>query len=44
MKSSVPVSLQIENLRGTEANAGAAAGIKLPDRARKGDSVFVVTA
>ena len=37
-------SMQIDNANVTEANAGAAVGIKLPDRARKGDAVFIVTA
>jgi hypothetical protein len=37
-------SMQIDNLNVTEANAGVAVGIKLPDRARKGDIVFIVTA
>jgi selenocysteine-specific translation elongation factor len=37
-------SMQIDNANVTTANAGAAVGIKLPDRARKGDAVFIVTA
>ena len=37
-------SMQIDNANVTEANTGAAVGIKLPDRARKGDAVFIVTA
>jgi hypothetical protein len=37
-------SMQIDNANVTAANAGAAVGIKLPDRARKGDAVFIVTA
>jgi hypothetical protein len=37
-------SMQIDNAKVTEANAGTAVGIKLPDRARKGDAVFIVTA
>ena len=37
-------SMQIDNVNVTDANAGAAVGIKLPDRARKGDAVFIVTA
>jgi len=37
-------SMQIDNANVTAANAGAAVGIKLPDRARKGDPVFIVTA
>ena len=44
MKSSVPVNLQIENLTGTEANMVTVLGIKLPDRAWKGDNVFILTA
>jgi selenocysteine-specific translation elongation factor len=37
-------SMQINNANVTEANAGTAVGIKLPDRSRKGDAVFIVTA
>ena len=37
-------SMQINNVNVTEAKAGDAVGIKLTDRARKGDTVFVVTA
>jgi hypothetical protein len=37
-------SMQINNVNVTAANAGTAVGIKLPDRARKGDAVFIVTA
>jgi selenocysteine-specific translation elongation factor len=37
-------SMQINNINVTEAKAGDAVGIKLTDRARKGDTVFVVTA
>jgi translation initiation factor IF-2 len=37
-------SMQIDNINVTEAKAGDAVGIKVPERARKGDSVFVVTA
>ena len=37
-------SMQIDNANVTEANTGTAVGIKLPDRARKGDAVFIVTA
>ena len=36
-------SMQIDNANVAQANAGAAVGIKLPDRARKGDTVFIVT-
>ncbi|MFY9814028.1 MAG: translation elongation factor-like protein [Dehalococcoidales bacterium] len=37
-------SMQIDNANVTEAHTGTAVGIKLPDRARKGDAVFIVTA
>ncbi len=37
-------SMQIDNVNVTEAKQGDAIGIKIPDRARKGDSVFIVTA
>jgi len=37
-------SMQIDHANVSAANAGAAVGIKLPDRARKGDAVFIVTA
>jgi putative protease len=36
-------SMQIDNVNVTEAKAGDAIGIKLTGRARKGDTVFVVT-
>ena len=36
-------SMQINNVNVTEAKTGDAVGIKLIDRARKGDSVFIVT-
>ena len=36
-------SMQVDNANVSEANAGAAVGIKLPARARKGDTVFIVT-
>ncbi len=36
-------SMQINNVMVKEAKAGDAAGIKLPDRARKGDKVYRVT-
>ena len=36
-------SMQIDNVNVTEAKPGDAIGIKIPDRARKGDSVFIVT-
>ena len=36
-------SMQINNVNVTEAKTGDAVGIKLPDRARKGDTVFIVT-
>jgi len=37
-------SMQIDNINVTEAKTGDAVGIKLTDRARKGESVFIVTA
>jgi selenocysteine-specific translation elongation factor len=37
-------SMQIDNANVSEARTGDAVGIKLTDRARKGDTVFVVTA
>ena len=37
-------SMQIDNVNITEAKTGDAVGIKLTDRARKGDTVFIVTA
>ena len=37
-------SMQIDNVNVTEAKTGDAVGIKLTDRARKGDSIFIVTA
>ena len=37
-------SMQIDNVNVTEAKTGNAVGIKLADRARKGDTVFIVTA
>jgi putative protease len=37
-------SMQIDNANVTEAKTGDGIGIKIPDRARKGDSVFLVTA
>ena len=37
-------SMQIDNINVTEAKTGDAVGIKLADRARKGDTVFIVTA
>jgi putative protease len=36
-------SMQIHNETVTEAKAGDAVGIKVPDRVRRGDSVYVVT-
>ena len=36
-------SMQIDNVNVTEAKPGDAIGIKIPDRARKGDSVFIIT-
>jgi putative protease len=37
-------SMQIDNANVTEAKPGDAIGFKTPDRARKGDRVFIVTA
>ena len=37
-------SMQIDNVNVTEAKTGDAVGIKLADRARKGATVFIVTA
>jgi selenocysteine-specific translation elongation factor len=37
-------SMQINNANVIEAKMGDAVGIKLPDRARKGDTVLIVTA
>ena len=37
-------SMQIDNVNVTEAKTGEAVGIKLPERVRKGDAVFIVTA
>ncbi len=36
-------SMQIDNVNVTEAKAGDAVGIKLTDRARRGDTVYKVT-
>jgi len=36
-------SMQIENVNVQEAKAGASVGIKVPDRARRGDNVYKVT-
>ncbi len=36
-------SMQINNVTVTEAKAGDSVGIKLPDRARRGDAVSKVT-
>jgi selenocysteine-specific translation elongation factor len=36
-------SMQINNVNVTEAKAGESVGIKLPDRARRGDAVYKVT-
>ena len=36
-------SMQINNVDVTEANAGDAVGIKISDRARRGDKVYKVT-
>jgi translation initiation factor IF-2 len=37
-------SIQVDNKNVAAAQAGDAVGIKLPDRARKGDTVFIITA
>jgi translation initiation factor IF-2 len=37
-------SMQIDNASVNEARMGDAVGIKLPDRARKGDTVYIITA
>lgn len=37
-------SMQINNVNVQEAKAGDSVGVKLPDRARKGDVVYRVTA
>jgi len=37
-------SMQINNINVTEAKAGDAVGIKLTDRARKGDTIYKITA
>ncbi len=39
----VVTSMQINNVNVNEAKAGDSVGIKLPDRARRGDAVFKVT-
>ena len=36
-------SMQINNVNVTEANAGDSVGIKVPDRVRRGDTVYKVT-
>ena len=36
-------SMQIDNVEVTQANAGDAIGIKVSDRARRGDTVYKVT-
>jgi selenocysteine-specific translation elongation factor len=36
-------SMQINNVNVTEAKAGDSVGIKVPDRCRRGDTVFKVT-
>ncbi len=37
-------SMQVDNTTVSEARAGDAVGIKVPDRVRKGDTVYKVTA
>jgi putative protease len=37
-------SIQINNINVAEAKAGDAVGIKLTDRARKGDTIYKITA
>jgi putative protease len=39
----VVASMQIENKNVTEAGIGDSVGIKISDRVRKGDSVYIVT-
>ena len=39
----VVASMQVNNVNVTEAKAGDSVGIKLPDRARRGDRVYKVT-
>ncbi|MDP2919224.1 MAG: translation elongation factor-like protein [Dehalococcoidia bacterium] len=36
-------SMQVNNVNVQEANAGQSVGIKVPDRVRKGDTVYKVT-
>jgi len=36
-------SMQIDNVNVDEAKAGDSVGIKIPDRARRGDTVYKVT-
>ena len=36
-------SMQINNVNVTEGNSGDGVGIKVPDRVRRGDTVFKVT-
>ena len=36
-------SMQVDNARVTEASAGQAVGIKVPDRVRRGDTVYRIT-
>jgi len=36
-------SMQIQNANATAAKAGDSIGIKVPDRVRKGDSVYKIT-
>ena len=36
-------SMQINNVGVTEAKVGAAVGIKVPDRVRRGDTIYKVT-
>ncbi|RLC71205.1 MAG: translation elongation factor-like protein [Chloroflexi bacterium] len=36
-------SMQIQNVNVTEAKAGDAVGIKVPDRVRRGDRVYKIT-
>jgi len=40
---SVVESMQINNVNVQEANAGDSVGVKITDRARKGDSVYKVS-
>jgi selenocysteine-specific translation elongation factor len=38
------VSMQVNNVNVNQANPGDSIGIKVPDKVRKGDHVYIVTA